>query len=70
MRTILQGSTRVNQVLLQWEKMPENEATWENLADIMAFYPFLNLKDKVDFNWGGIVTGENDTRTNVDTLAK
>jgi len=50
--------------------MPENEATWENLADIMAFYPFLNLKDKVDFNWGGIVTGENDTRTNVDTLAK
>jgi len=59
MRTILQGSTRGNQVLIQWEDTPENEATWEYLVDIMASYPFLNLEDKVDFNGRGIVTSEN-----------
>jgi len=52
---ILKNGQQISQVLLQWEGMPETEATWEDLAVIQKHYPNFNLEDKVGFNGGGIV---------------
>ena len=55
-RTIIQGTTHIPQLLIQWENINPNEATWEDLEDIAVGYPNLNLEDKVPFKGEGIVT--------------
>lgn len=56
-RTIVQGSTLVPQVLIQWEGCSPAEATWEVAAELQASYPHFNLADKVHFKGDGNVIG-------------
>ncbi|MCI31653.1 hypothetical protein A2U01_0052865, partial [Trifolium medium] len=39
-----------NQVLIQWERLNPEDATWENYSDICADYPDFDLVDKVSFD--------------------
>ena len=55
-RTILKGTSHIPQLLIRWQNTNLNEATWEDLEDIAAAYPNLNLEDKVPFKGEGIVT--------------
>ncbi|MCH95015.1 Ty3/gypsy retrotransposon protein, partial [Trifolium medium] len=54
-RTILTGMHQVQKVLVQWENVLQDEATWEDFEDIQASYPNFNLEDKVDFKGKGNV---------------
>ena len=38
------------EVLIQWQGLTYQEATWESYADIQTQYPTFNLEDKVFFN--------------------
>jgi hypothetical protein len=38
------------QVLIQWEDLFPEDATWECYEEIQATYPDFNLEDKVDFD--------------------
>ncbi|MCI16526.1 hypothetical protein A2U01_0037670, partial [Trifolium medium] len=44
-RTIMQGTQKVHQILVQWEQNSKEEATWENLHDLQLKFPTLNLED-------------------------
>ncbi|MCI40204.1 hypothetical protein A2U01_0061436, partial [Trifolium medium] len=33
-RTVLKGTQQIQQILVQWENGPQEEATWEDLEDI------------------------------------
>jgi hypothetical protein len=60
-RTILRGTQRVHQILVQWDLNAEAEATWEDFHDLQLKFPTLNLEDKVVFNGEGIVMRPNTT---------
>ena len=46
-RVVMQGSTVVQQLLIQWQHTEAAEATWESGQDIRNSYPTFNLEDKV-----------------------
>jgi hypothetical protein len=46
-----------DRVLVQWQGLMPEDATWESLADIRKSYPNLNLEDKVFVDGGRDVTG-------------
>lgn len=54
-RTIIKGSQKVHQVLMQWDQQHISEATWEDAASLQQKFPLFNLEDKVDFEVEGIV---------------
>ncbi|MCH79841.1 retrotransposon protein, partial [Trifolium medium] len=45
-RTIIRGSQKVHQVLIQWDQYTAAEATWEDVNNIQDKFPSLNLEDK------------------------
>ncbi|MCI01082.1 transposon TF2-1 polyprotein, partial [Trifolium medium] len=49
-RTIMKGTQKVHQILVQWDQSSNDEATWEDFQDMQLKYPTLNLEDKVVFN--------------------
>jgi len=55
-RVLKRLETEVSQVLIQWEASEAKDATWEDLQDILKFYPQFNLEDKVVFDGEGNVT--------------
>jgi hypothetical protein len=57
-RTIVRGSQKIHQVLIQWENQSATEATWEDIATLQQKFPSLNLEDKVVFKGEGIVMKE------------
>jgi hypothetical protein len=57
-RIIIQGSTPVPQMLIQWEGLDPSAATWEDKAEIELIYPNFNLGDKVNFNGGSIARAD------------
>ena len=50
----------LSEVLIQWKKLTEEEATWEGEHE--RLYPHFNLEDKVNFNEGGVDTNNNIMR--------
>jgi hypothetical protein len=60
-RTIVRGTQRVHQILVQWDQNAEAETTWEDFDDLQLKFPTLNLEDKVVFNGEGIVMRPNTT---------
>ncbi|MCI21986.1 hypothetical protein A2U01_0043159, partial [Trifolium medium] len=69
-RTILKGPLSVPQVLVKWQNMDTNLATWEDHADMLVNFPNFNLEVKVAANGESIVRNdqslmrENDEPTN------
>ncbi|WVY91245.1 hypothetical protein V8G54_036759 [Vigna mungo] len=67
-RVILRGMNQVPQVLVQWEGLEVDNATWEDQSTLQQAFPNLNLEDKVGLNGGGIVTHvERAEESNVNT---
>jgi hypothetical protein len=58
-RTIIRGTQKINQVLVQWDQLPAAEATWEDTDALQNNFPTFNLEDKVNFNGEGIVMKPN-----------
>jgi hypothetical protein len=58
-RTIVKGSQKIHQVLIQWDQHSIAEATWEDIDDLQIKFPNYNLEDKVVFNGDGIVMRPN-----------
>ena len=54
-RNIRQGQQIIPQVLVQWEQLSEDEATWEDYDEIKKQFPNSNLEDKIEIKGGGIV---------------
>jgi len=54
-RVIIRGHQQVPQLLVQWEGLPKEEATWEDQSVFVEAFPTFNLKGKVDFNGREIV---------------
>lgn len=46
------------QSLIQWDRLPLEEATWVNDSDLQSLLPNLHLEDKVPVEEEGIVTNE------------
>ncbi|MCI23378.1 hypothetical protein A2U01_0044557, partial [Trifolium medium] len=44
-RTIVRGSQKVHQILIQWDQTTPVEATWEDFDDLQNKFPTLNLED-------------------------
>jgi len=55
-RVLLRDSSQVEQVLIQWEIVGLEEATWEDVTWVKASYPHFNLEDKVIFKGEGNAT--------------
>lgn len=51
-RWIRNGSRTVQESLVLWKHLPQEDATWENSVELHARFPALNLEDKVPFNGG------------------
>jgi len=50
------------QVLIKWQGLTIEEATWERYTDMQRQYPNFNLEDKVIFQWKGtMITEKVDT---------
>ncbi|KAF7801851.1 Transposon Ty3-G Gag-Pol polyprotein [Senna tora] len=49
-----QGHNEVLEVLVKWQNVPREEATWEEWQMLVEAFPFMDLEDKVIFNEGGI----------------
>ncbi|KAJ9537379.1 hypothetical protein OSB04_030112 [Centaurea solstitialis] len=59
-RFLLRKGQQVQQVLVHWEGMPIEEATWEDWEPLQAIFPSINLEDKVLFNEGcNVMPNEN-----------
>lgn len=54
-RTIIKGTTKVSQILVQWENDLQEEVVQEDIKDIKASYPTFNLEDKINFKGEGNV---------------
>lgn len=52
----------VRQILVQWEGLPDSDATWEPVAEFRRQYPFFQLEDELfaeegrDVMWGNVYT--------------
>lgn len=55
-RTILCSGNPEAQVLVQWQGLPPDAATWESLTFFRASFPDFHLEDKVVFVDGGVDT--------------
>ena len=64
-RVITVANLLVPQVLIEWEGLPVNSATWEDVSVIQEHYPNINLGDKVEVKGGGIVMHQNAKRENM-----
>ena len=67
------------QLLVQWEGMTPNEATWEDYDTIVTHYPSFKLEDKVVFKERGIVmipkvnkvfTSDNEVQAKMELVTK
>jgi hypothetical protein len=59
-RQLVQGKKTIQQILVQWENLPEEEATWEELEEFRHQFPNYNLEDKVE------VIGGSDVREPIE----
>ena len=53
-RVILRHNKPIQQMLVQWQHMARNKATWEDVAKLKEKFPNFNLKDEVAVNGGSI----------------
>ncbi|XP_073223389.1 uncharacterized protein [Cicer arietinum] len=67
-RTIQQQGEQVQQVLIQWQQKPAEEATWEDVNTIQNQFPEFNLKDKVELEGEGIDRNNEDVNMNKPLL--
>ncbi|KAL6334625.1 hypothetical protein AAG906_019480 [Vitis piasezkii] len=52
-RWVKKGSSFVEESLVQWKKLPKEDATWENTQELRNKYINFNLEDKVRLKeWG------------------
>jgi len=58
-RKIKRNGAWLLEILIQWKKLPEEEATWEGQREIQRLSRHFDLEDKVNFNGGGIDTNNN-----------
>lgn len=54
-RFLLCKGQQVLQVLVHWEGLPQEEASWEDWTPLQSSFPSLNLEDKVLFRGGSNV---------------
>ncbi|KAL7106350.1 hypothetical protein ACP275_07G107500 [Erythranthe tilingii] len=52
-RAVAGNGGRVREVLVKWNSLPVEDATWEALEVLVEKFPHLNLEDKVVFEEGG-----------------
>ena len=52
-RWVKKGSSFVDESLVQWKKLPKEDAMWENTQELCNKYINLNLEDKVRLKEGG-----------------
>ena len=64
-RVITVANSLVPQVLIEWEGLPAELATREDVSVMQEHYPNINLGDKVEVKGGGIVMQQNTKRENM-----
>lgn len=71
-RRVLQGNKTVTEVLIHWQHLPLEEATWEDLEQITTSFPNfdLNLEDKVLLDHGSIDRMQDEHGCNYGNEAK
>ena len=62
-RWLKMGGKLIEQSLVHWNKLPPEEATWEDATLIRQNFPSLALEDKVPLPEGGIDKPRRSTRT-------
>ena len=55
-RTISVDNQLKPQVLVQWDGLPVEDSSWEDVNVLQEIFPHLNLEDQVCFDDGGNVT--------------
>ena len=55
-RVLLRNHQQVQQYLVKWEGLDEDQATWEDTAAVQLAFPDFNLEDKVSLKGEGNVT--------------
>lgn len=53
-RWVKQGSKFIEESLVQWKRLPLDDATWENTQELQDRFINLNLEDKVCVTEGSI----------------
>lgn len=69
-RRIVHQGEEVNQVLVEWNGLPKEEHSWEDMTYIQKLIPSLKLEDKLRSEEGRDVTVTLDKVTIVNHLAK
>lgn len=54
-RWVKRGNKFEEESLVQWQRLPAEEATWEPTQSLVDQFPHVNLGDKVSLDGGGIV---------------
>lgn len=54
-REIKRSNHWVQQVLVKWEGLTDDDNSWEDLQPLQQHYPHLDLGDKVDFKGGNVM---------------
>ncbi|KAH6837260.1 hypothetical protein C2S53_003047 [Perilla frutescens var. hirtella] len=57
-RIVLRSGRPDHQILVQWQGLPPDAATWESLASFREAFPDFHLEDKVELKAGGVDTSE------------
>ena len=68
-RVLLRNQQQVQQYLIKWEGLDEDQDTWEDTAAVQRAFPKFNLEDKVSLKGEGNVTNAT-TRGNEGGISK
>ncbi|XP_038687346.1 uncharacterized protein LOC119996729 [Tripterygium wilfordii] len=68
-REVVRQGQLIPQVLVQWENLLQEDATWEDLALVSKQFPNLNLEDKVLTDQGSIVMRPDNTGKVLEAIA-
>lgn len=67
---MLRRGIEVNQVLVEWLGLPQEERSWEDLDYIQGLVPVMNLEDKLRSEVGGDVTVALDGTNSITRLTQ
>jgi hypothetical protein len=57
-RWVKRGSKFIEESLIQWKRLPRDDATWENTQELSHKFMNFNLEDKVCVKGGVLVSHE------------
>jgi hypothetical protein len=69
-RWVKRGSKFIEESLIQWKRLPRDDATWENTQELRDKFMNFNLEDKVCVTGGSIDEPRSEPRRSARVAVK